>query len=402
MNLLRSIKGDRIIWLTVIILFAFSVMTVFSSGTYLALTRYGGSMGGVLTKQVGMVAIGLVMMFLAHLLDYRYYSRIAQILFWLSLLGLGFTMVTGVSINSGQRWIDIPFIGLTFQSSDFAKMALIMYLARMLSKRQDDIKTFERGFWPLIWPVVIICAFIAPADLSTAAVLFLTSVLLLFIGRVNMFYIGGLIGVVVAAGLLGYGTLKTIPDENLPGRLSTWKARIERFGADDEPVPYQVEQARIAIARGGLLPSGPGNSVQRNYLPGAYNDFIFAIIIEEYGLLGGLFVVFLYLVLLYRAVLLVVKAPKAFGALLGVGLTLSIVIQAFVNMAVAVGLLPVTGLTLPFVSWGGTSILFTSIAMGIVLSVSASIERTEEREMGDDARSADELEDHLTEDFATA
>ena len=250
-----------------------------------------------------------------------------------------------------------------------------MYTARMLSKKQERIKDFKSAFVPIILPIVGICILIAPADLSSAAVLFFTCLLLMFIGRVSFKFIMATIGSGIA--MLGLVVLIALnsPDQ---GRLGTWKVRIESFFDKDAAEPYQVEQAKIAIAKGKLLGKGPGNSGQRNFLPHPYSDFIFAIIIEEYGLLGASFIVLLYLLLLYRCIHVVINCPNSFGAILTIGLGLSLVIQAFINMAVNVNLLPVTGLTLPLISMGGTSLWFTSLALGIILSVSRGEEKNVE------------------------
>ncbi|MFT5828001.1 MAG: cell division protein FtsW, partial [Urechidicola sp.] len=221
---------------------------------------------------------------------------------------------------------------------------------------------------------------IAPEDLSSALVLFSTSVLIMFVGRIHMAYIGGLIGLSLIAVGMFVTLLFTLPEESMPGRMTTWKGRIESFtnadGLDEDP--YQLVQSKIAIAKGGFFPNGPGNSTQRNFLPHPYSDFIYAIIIEEYSFFGGVFVVFLYLAFLVRSAFVVRKSPKAFGALLAFGLALSLTIQAMINMGVAVGLLPITGLTLPLVSMGGSSTIFVSLAFGIILSVSRDAEQLEE------------------------
>jgi cell division protein FtsW len=286
-----------------------------------------------------------------------------------------YTLIWGVDINDAKRWIQLPIINQTFQTSDLAKMALIMFVARQLSKFQDDIKDFKKAFLPILIWVVLICSLIAPANLSTAAVLFATSLLLMFIGRISLKYIFLLIGVgALALSILIMIALYT-PTK---GRLETWKNRIETFTEKgDEGGSYQNQQAKIAIATGGVLGKGPGNSTQRNFLPHPYSDFIFAIIIEEYGLIGGMGIIFLYLIFLFRCIRIVIKSPRAFGALLATGLAFSLVIQAFINMGVAVNLFPVTGLPLPLVSMGGTSILFNSVAFGIILSVSRSAEESE-------------------------
>lgn len=320
-------------------------------------------------------------MYLVHLLDYRYFSRISQIMYYLSIVLLFFTLFMGTDINEAKRWITLPGINLTFQTSDLGKLALIMYLARMLSKKQQMVHSFKEGFWPTIMPVFIICALIAPEDLSSALLLFVTAFLVLFVGRINLLYLAGLAGIGILSAFLAISILFALPKESIQdkGRLLTWKNRIDAFFIKEEvkEVPYQVMQAKIAIAKGGILPNGPGNSTQKNFLPHPYSDFIYAIIIEEYGLVGGALIVFLYIFLLIRSTFIVKKSPAAFGALLAFGLSLSLVLQAMMNMGVSVGILPVTGVTLPLVSMGGSSTIFTSIAFGIILSVSRHIELEE-------------------------
>jgi cell division protein FtsW len=288
------------------------------------------------------------------------------------------TLFYGLNLNEAKRVLPLPF-GLTFQTSDLAKLTLIMYLARLLTKKQDHIKDFRSAFLPIMLPVLIVVFLILPANFSTAAMLFMTSLVLMFIGRVNLKYILSLIGLGVVALTIFVLILTQLPDDK-QGRLWTWKNRIENFskGTGDN---YQIEQAQIAIASGGIFGKMPGNSSQRNFLPHPYSDFIFAIIVEEYGLIGGSFIVLLYLILLFRAVVIVTKIPQTFGAFLSIGVAFSLVFQAMINMGVAVGLLPVTGQPLPLVSMGGTSIWFTSLSLGIILSVSKEIAKKQETEL---------------------
>jgi cell division protein FtsW len=371
-DITNKIKGDRYIWAIVLMLSLFSLLAVYSSTGTLAYKYRAGNTEYYLLKQVLIIGGGLALMFLTHLINYQYFSRISQILYYLSLVLLVITLFFGTNINEASRWITLPGVNLTFQTSDLAKLALIMYLARMLSKKQDLVSSFKEGFWPTILPVFFVCALIAPEDLSTALVLFSTSVLIMFVGRIHIGYILGLFGISLAGIALLVFLLFTLPEDKMLNRMSTWKSRIEAFTQTNENVvePYQLVQSKIAIAKGGFFPNGPGNSTQRNFLPHPYSDFIYAIIIEEYGFFGGVFIVFLYIAFLIRSAFIVRKSPKAFGALLAFGLALSLVTQAMINMGVAVGILPVTGLTLPLVSMGGSSTIFVSIAFGIILSVS--------------------------------
>lgn len=323
--------------------------------------------------------MGLFLMFVAHKIKYTYYSRLSQLALFIAVPLLILTLIMGTNINEANRWLTLPVINITFQSSDFAKLALIIYIARMLTKKQDQIKDFKSAFLPIILPVIAVCAFILPANLSTAIILFSTSVVLMFIGRVSIKYIMALMVLGVLLISLFMVVLFNSPDT---GRFYTWKSRIENFVSDDGDT-YQTDQAKIAIATGGIAGKMPGNSVQRNFLPQAYSDFIYAIIIEEYGLVGGAIVLLLYLILLFRGVRIAHRSPGTFGALLATGLTFSLVFQAMINMAVTVGLLPVTGQPLPMVSMGGTSLWFTSLAIGIILSVSRKVEEMEEKEGGE-------------------
>ncbi|MCW3127894.1 MAG: cell division protein FtsW, partial [Bacteroidetes bacterium] len=295
--------------------------------------------------------------------------------------------------NHASRWIRLPLIGWTFQTSDLAKLAVIMLLARMLSKNQDAMSDFKKTVLPMLAAVLIPVIMIAKDNLSTALILFFTSVFILFIGRLAIKHLALLFGASALVIGLFLSVLLLTPDSVLShmGRMPTWKKRIETHFIKKEVHPdddYQQRQASTAIARGGFFPNGPGNSMQKHFLPEAYSDFIFAIIIEEYGLIGGIFIVFIYLLLLYRCIKIVIDAPKAFGAFLAVGLGVSLVLQAMINMAVAVGLFPVTGVTLPLVSMGGSSVVFTSIAFGIILSVSRNIEQGQEEQESEEFATA--------------
>jgi len=377
--LAKYFRGDLVIWMVIIILSIFSLLAVYSSTGTLAYKSAGGNTTFYLFRHSVLLVVGFMVIYFTHLVPYIYFSRIAQILFWISIpLIFLTTFILGTNMNEASRWLTLPGIGLTFQTSDLAKLALIMYIARLLSQKQDSIKSFKDAFKPLMIPVILTCGMILPANFSTAAILFTTSMVLMFIGRVNIKYILYLVGIGIV--LLSIFITIIINTSN-HGRVGTWKKRIENFTSNDidSDSNFQADQAKIAIVTGGILGKGPGNSTQRNYLPHPYSDFIFAIIIEEYGsILGGGFVVILYLILLYRAIIIVKNGTSQFGAFMAIGLTFSLVFQGLINMAVAVNLFPVTGQTLPFVSMGGTSILFTSVALGIVLSVSRSIQNTEE------------------------
>ncbi len=376
---LTKIKGDKLIWAVVFILTIFSFLAVYSSTGTLAYKYHGGNTEYYMLKHAIILLLGLVLMYLAHLVKYTYYSRIFQIILYLAIPLLLITLLFGETVNEATRVLYIPGLNLTFQSSDLAKITLIIYLARMLSKKQDKIKDFKSAFVPLLVPVLIVCGLILPANFSTAAILFTISIILMFIGRVKMTYIFGMVGIGIAALAIGLLVLYWMPIEN-QGRLRTWKNRITTYVNGEGGDNYQVEQSKIAIATGGLLGKMPGNSTQRNFLPHPYSDFIYAIIVEEYGLAGGIFIILLYLFLFYRIVLIVVKAPGTFGSFLVAGVGFALVFQAMINMGVAVNLLPVTGQPLPLVSMGGTSIWFTSLSVGIILSVSKELSEDKEED----------------------
>jgi len=366
-QVLQNIKGDRWIWLIVILLSLVSLLSVYSAIGTLAYKR-GVGVESILMKHLAMIVGGIVLMYISHKLDYRYYSGISKLLMYITLPLLVYTLVFGSHVNDASRWIAIPGTGLSFQTSDLAKLALITYLARSLSRKQENIKDVKQSFIPIMGAVCLVFILIALANLSTALMLFGVSVLLLIIGRISIKQIAitCLAGAVLLTGVIFLGP-----------RRKTYVSRIHTFMHPEAANPdksFQADHAKIAIASGGLLGKGPGKSSEVNYLPEAYSDEIYAIIIEEYGLVGGVILIGIYLFLLYRCIKIVTKAPKAFGALLAAGLSFSLTIQAFANMAVAVGLGPVTGVPLPFVSMGGTSILFTSVAFGIILSVSRDIE----------------------------
>lgn len=375
-QLLTKTKGDRVIWITVILLTLISSLAVYSSTGSLAFKYQGGNTEYYLLKHLSIFLVGIGIMYLAHLVNYKYYSRVAQLLLIISIPLLAFTLFFGVDINNAKRWLTIPIINLSFQTSDLAKLALIMYMARVLSKKQETIKDFKTGFLPAVIPPLIICALIAPSNLSTASILFATCILLMFIGRVKLKYIFSMIG----AGILALALIIIIAlFTPFHARVLTWQSRIDNFMNDDKG-SYQVQQAKIAIANGGIIGSGPGNSKQRNFLPSPYADFIYAIIIEEYGLVGAFIIVALYLLFLQRCIKIFIKSPGAFGAFLAIGLSFALVFQALINMAVAVNLLPVTGVTLPLISMGGTSIWFTSISIGIILSISRYVEQEDQKQ----------------------
>jgi len=393
-NLLKKTRGDKVIWALVVLLTLVSLLAVYSATGSLAYKNYKGNTEVYLFKQVAFILGGLLVIYFAHLVNYTFYSKAARIIFLISLPLLFYTLFFGVKMNEGSRWIKLPIINMTMQTSDLAKLALFMYLARLLSKKQDMIKDFKKGYLMVIWPVLLTCLLIAPANLSTALLLGASCLLLLFIGRANTKHLLLTIGLamipialLIAAAVVRHhsesseeAALAKTNSSALTARVETWISRVETFiygGQDSDTDAYQVNQAKVAISKGGLLGVGPGNSTTRDFLPQAYNDFIYAIIIEEYGLVGGGFIVFIYLVFLFRCIRIFKRCPFAFGAFLALGLSFTLVIQAIANMAVTVNLFPVTGVTLPLVSMGGSSFIFTCLAIGIILSVARNVEQLE-------------------------
>jgi len=394
-NFSQRTKGDKVIWALVILLVLASLLVVYSATGSLAYKLYRGNTEVYLFKQIAFITIGMAVIYFAHKVNYTIWSKVAYFLFLISIPLLIYTLFFGVRMNEGSRWIRLPIINMTMQTSDLAKLALFMYVSRQISKRQNTIKDFKQGYLPLIIPVGLVCALIAPANLSTALLLGASCMLLFFIGRANTKHLLMTIGIacipiimLIAAAMIRHSSgddeiaaAKKSSSGGLFGRVDTWINRVEGFiygskeSVDDDA--YQVNQAKIAIAKGGVIGVGPGNSTQRDFLPQAYNDFIYPIIIEEYGLIGGAFILFIYLVFLWRSIRIFKRCPYAFGAFLALGLSFTLVIQAIANMAVSVNLFPVTGVTLPLVSMGGSSFLFTCFAIGIILSVARNVEQLE-------------------------
>ena len=379
MKLLNHLKGDKVVWAIMFFLSLLSILVVYSAVVTLAHKFKQGNSEYYLIKHFVIIALGFGIAYIFHRMRYTIFSRMAQIGFLLSIPLLLYTLLKGVSAGDASRWLEVPGIGLTFQSSDIAKLMLLIYVARVLTVHQKDLGEMRAVFRYLLVPVGLICALILPANFSTAALLFFNCFLLMFLGGIRFGILLKIAGMVILAGALLF-TLIWVAPESIPGgRGPTWKSRLENFSKGDSKSNYQSEQAKIAIATGGVIGKGPGNSTQRAFLPQASSDFIYAIIIEEYGLLIAALILFLYMILLYRGVKILRDNEKPFGGLVVIGLSFSLVFQALVNMAVAVNLFPVTGQPLPLISMGGTSIWFTMIALGIILSVSrGSEEKTEE------------------------
>jgi cell division protein FtsW len=365
----KYLKGDKVIWMVCLLLAMLSLLAVYSSVSSLAYKQTGGNTLYYLFKHGIMLVSGLGIMYLVHKMNYRYFSRLSQIAVWLAAILLVLTLMLGVELNSASRWIEIPIINQNFQTSDFAKIALIAYVSRMLTIKRDHFKSFKEGLLPILIPVVIICGLILPANFSTAAMLFGVCFTLMFVGGIPIKHLLSVVGIAVLGFSLLIGAASI--DEDILPRVGTWKKRIMSFDSGNSDANYQVEHAMMAIQSGGVFPSGPGTGDSRNYLPHPYSDMIYAFIIEEYGsIIGGCGLLLIYLIFLYRCLRVSRQSKRSFGSLLVIGLSLLIAFQAFINMGVAVNLLPVTGQPLPLVSMGGTSIWFTCVAVGMILSVS--------------------------------
>ncbi|MCH3881888.1 MULTISPECIES: FtsW/RodA/SpoVE family cell cycle protein [Tenacibaculum] len=378
-TIFQHIKGDKTIWAIVAVLAIFSFMPVYSASTNLVYVVGNGSTLGHLIKHIVLLIMGFAIIYGVHKIPYRYFSGGSVLMLPVVIVLLIFTMAQGTTIGgaNASRWIRIPFVGVGFQTSTLAGLVLMAFVARYLARNKDKKIVFKESLWQLWLPVGCTLALILPANFSTTAIIFSMIVLLVFIGGYPLKYIGVILGVGFLSLLLFILVAKAFPDA-MPNRVQTWQNRIENFSSGNASENYQVEKAKIAIATGGLTGKGPGKSVQKNFLPQSSSDFIYAIIVEEYGLIGAFMVVFIYFLLLFRILIVATKSNTVFATLLVVGVGVPIIFQAMINMAVAINLFPVTGQTLPLISSGGTSIWMTCFALGMILSVSASREVTEE------------------------
>ncbi len=371
---LDNIKGDRTIWAIVAVLAIFSFLPVYSASTNLVYVIGKGTTFGYLIKHAVLLLLGFVIMFTVHRIPYRYFSGLSVLLMPVVLLLLVFTLAKGTVIGgaNASRWIQIPFVGVGFQTSTLAIVVLMMYVARYLARNKDKEIKFKESFLYLWIPVGIILILILPANFSTTAIAFAMILLLVFIGGYPIKYILNILGMALVALTVFILLARAFPDTMKNTRIETWNNRIENFFSGETDDNYQAEKAKIAIASGEIKGKGPGKSVQKNFLPQSSSDFIYAIIVEEFGLIGAVIIILSYLFLMFRIFVIATKTKTVFGTLLTIGVGVPIVFQAFINIAVAVGLLPVTGQPLPLISTGGTSIWMTCFAIGIILSVSAS------------------------------
>lgn len=388
-NFIRKyVKGDQTIWVIIVFLALVSLLTVYSSTGSLAYQTQGGNTTYFMFKQLAFLLVGMTLIVVVHHIPYKYFIIFSLPALYFSILMLGVTLMSGQNLNEASRWLTVPGIGLSFQPSEMAKLALIVYVARVLAQHQREDEPTYGAFWPIMIHTGIVCLLIFPENLSTSVLLGGVVMLMMYLGRVpfkNLFFTG-----FIGLGLVSLILLLAMNDVVLIDRAETWASRVERFMDDDAELneygsDYQVTQSKIAIATGGLLGKGPGNSDQRNFLPHPYSDFIYAIIAEEFGLGGAILVMAAYFFLLGRIGVLVRSSNRTFPAFMVLGLGLMLVIQAFVNMGVAVGIFPVTGQPLPLVSMGGTSILFTCLALGAILSVSRHNQIEKNKKMAKEA-----------------
>ena len=376
-TIFQHIKGDQTIWAIVAILAIFSFMPVYSASTNLVYVVGSGSTLGYLLKHMVLLIMGFGIIYGVHKIPYRYFSGGSVLMLPIVIVLLVFTLAQGTIIGgaNASRWIRIAGIG--FQTSTLAGLVLMVYVARYLAKNKEEEINFKESLWQLWVPVAAVLILILPANFSTTAIIFAMTLMLTFIGGYPLKYLGFIIGTGLVILLFFVLIAKAFPDA-MPNRVQTWQNRIENFSDSEDKEAYQVQKAKIAIATGGPVGVGPGKSVQKNFLPQSSSDFIFAIIVEEYGLLGGFLIVFIYFLLLFRIFVVIRKTTTIFGTLLVVGVGCPIIFQATINMAVAANLFPVTGQTLPLISSGGTSIWMTCFALGMILSVSAAKEVEEE------------------------
>ena len=372
-RILRNISGDRTIWAIVAVLAIFSFLPVYSASTNLVGVVGKGTTLGYLLKHAMLLILGFVIIYATHKIPYRYFSGLSVLLIPVILVLLAYTLYQGDTISgiNASRWISIPFVGLGFQTSTLASVVVMMYLARYFAKNKEKKIVFKDSILQLWLPVGLVMLLILPANFSTAAIIFTMVIIIAFLGGYPLKYIGAILGSGLLALTLFILTAKAFPETFKNSRIETWSNRIENFSNPDEEENYQAEKAKLAIASGEIRGKGPGKSIQKNFLPQSSSDFIYAIIVEEFGLIGGIVLLLLFLGLLFRIVIVATKTESIFGTLLVLGVGIPIVFQALINMAVAVGLFPVTGQPLPLISAGGTSIWMTCFAIGIILSVSA-------------------------------
>jgi cell division protein FtsW len=373
-NVFKHIKGDRTIWAIIAMLAIFSFLPVYSASTNLVYVVSNGTTSGHLIKHAILLLLGFIIIYTTHKIPYRYFSGLSVIMLPIVLILLAYTLFQPRNNDAimAARWISVPFTSFKFQTSTLAGVILMIYIARYFARNKDKKIEFKQSIVPLWLPIIGVLMLILPANFSTAAILFVMVIMLTFFGNYPVKYILGIAAVGVFAIVIFILTVKAFPDNFKNSRVQTWINRIDNYSDKDSKENYQSHKAQVAIYAGGIPGKGPGKSIQKNFLPQSSSDFIYAIIAEEYGLIGALFLIALYLLLLFRIIIIATKTKTIFGTLAVLGVGIPIVFQAFTNMAVAVGLLPVTGQPLPLISAGGTSIWMTCFAIGIILSVSTA------------------------------
>lgn len=375
---LKYLKGDPVIWIITLLFLGLSLVSVYSFVPILVRTE-GGTPFSYLFKHFIYIVLGLITMYWVHRQDPKYIARLSRFLFYLSIALLIFTFFFGVRVNEAARWVRVPIIGLTFQTSDFAKLALVIYLAKMMVVKEPFFQSWKNGFWPVVLPVIIICGLIAKDNFSTAAIVFLVSMLLMFIGRVPLIKIASFIGSGIV--LFGFFILIhiAIPALNLLPRLDTWISRFfKAYGEGGASIENaQAINAELAIHNGGYFGVGVGDGKLKQYLPEAYADFYFSSFVEEFGLVVSVILIFLYLILFFRILRIGLNAEKLFETYVCVGIGLLILSQAVVNMMVCTGLMPVTGQNMPFLAMGGSAMIMSCVSLGIVLSIARKKEKPE-------------------------
>ena len=378
-ELVKYLKGDRAIWMIALLFGLVSMITVYSFIPTLV-AQHGGSPETHLFKHILILFTGFAVMYYTHRIDFKYFSRLSQIMFWTAVILLILTLFVGKNINGAKRWLEIPVLNQGFQTSDFAKLAIVSYVARMLVIKRDLMHDFKLGVWPVLWPVLLICVLIFPQDFSTSAMIFGICFLLMFIGKMPVKQLaliaGGIFASLAFIFIIGKGMPDVFP------RMETWSNRIEAFWAGDNEITAenqpQLESSQSAIYNGGFFGTGPGKGQFKRKIPQAYADFFFASFIEEFGAVGAIIIMLIFMILLYRSVRIALKCEKNFGTYLSIGISVALMCQAMVNMAVPTGLVPVTGQNMPMLGLGGTSIWFTCISLGMILSVSRSVSAYEQ------------------------
>ena len=379
-SILNKIQGDRTLWVIAVALALFSLLPVYSASSNIAFLYGSGNTFGMLARHSLHLVLGLILMYAAHKIPYRHFGALSIILMPVAVILLIYTLFQGHTVANAARWIQIPFLGWTFQTSAFASIVLMIYLARYLAKAEPEkIKSFKKSFVPLLLPIFLICGFILPANFSTAALIFAVAMIVLFIGGYPIKNLFIILGGGIAALALFIVMVMAFP--NISNRVETWKERLEDFQNGNAEENYQVTKAKMAIAEGLVIGKGPGKSVQKNFLPQSNSDFIYAVIVEEFGTVGGFVIVFFYVLFMIRVLIISTRAQSKFAMLVAAGTGFAILIQAFVNLGVAVNILPVTGQTLPLISAGGSSIWMTCMAIGIILSVSRGKQEEEDEIM---------------------